>query len=370
MLYRRHFIKDLTLHAAGIFLILLIIITSTQAIKLLGHAANGQIAADAVAVLIGLWSLNMAPLLLVLTVYISLLSVLTAYWRNSEMPVYLASGISLTQWINPVLRFAVPFAVLVTVLQLSILPWAEQRAREFAELLRQKQEVSMVESGVFRSLGKKDGRVYFVEQFDAEAGTMHNLFVRERDEQGRENVVFAHDGKFTITNGQRTLELNRGYHYSGVPGNADFRRAAFEHMSIVINTTPKIVNPVESRKTIPTLQLFGSSQPEYRAELIWRLSMPIALLILSLLTIPLSYFNPRSGHTYNILFAIGFFLIYQNGQTLLRDAVSDGRLNFWLGLLPMHLIMLAAFMLLLRIRNQPARPFFQAATHVLQGGKE
>lgn len=370
MLYRRHFIKDLTFQAAGVFIILLIIITSTQAIKLLGKAASGQIATEAVAVLIGLWTLNMTPLLLVLTVYISLLSVLTTYWRNSEMPVYLASGVSLTQWINPVLRFAIPFAVLVTILQLSILPWAEQRAKEFAELLKQKQEISLIEPGVFRSLGKKDGRVYFVEQFDAEAGNMRNLFVREKDDQGRESVVFARDGHFTLTNGQRTLELNKGYHYSGIPGQTDYRRAAFEHMSIVISTTPKIIDPIESRKTIPTLQLFGNPQPEYRAELIWRLSMPIAVLILGLLAIPLSYFNPRSGHTYNILFAIAFFLFYQNGQTLLRDAVSDGRLNFWAGMLPMHLIMLAIVAILIHIRNQPARPFMQAVLRLSKGGKE
>ncbi len=49
----------------------------------------------------------------------------------------------------------------------------------------------------------------------------------------------------------------------------------------------------------------------------WRISLTVSVLLLCLLAVPLSYFNPRSGHTYNILIAIGLFLIYQNGLTLL-----------------------------------------------------
>lgn len=85
---------------------------------------------------------------------------------------------------------------------------------------------------------------------------------------------------------------------------------------------------------------------------------------------PLSYFNPRTGHTYNILIAIGFYLIYQNGLTFLRNAVEEGKLNFWLGMLPLHLLILAAAILLLRVRSLPAQPFWQALKNSLKGGAE
>lgn len=39
----------------------------------------------------------------------------------------------------------------------------------------------------------------------------------------------------------------------------------------------------------------------------WRISLTVSVLLLCLLAVPLSYFNPRSGHTYNILIAIGLF---------------------------------------------------------------
>ncbi|KPN72548.1 LPS export ABC transporter permease LptF [Neisseria sp. 83E34] len=368
MIYQRNFIKELTFTAIGIFLVLLAILVSTQAINLLGRAADGRVAVDAVAALIGFWTLGMTPLLLVLTAYISTLTVLTRYWRDSEMSVWLACGLSLKQWVRPVMQFAVPFAILIAVMQLAVLPWAELRSREFAEILKQKQELSLVEQGVFRALGKSNGRIYFVERFDTESGIMKNLFLREYDDKGRESIVFAKEGTFSLKDNKRTLELSNGYRYNGSAGKADWNEVSFQHLSLVISATPKIINPIDHRRTIPTMKLFGSDNPQYQAELMWRLSLPISVLLLSMLAVPLSYFNPRTGHTYNILFAIGFFLIYQNGLTFLRNAVEDGKLNFWLGLLSMHLIILGSAIILLRIRSMPAQPFPQALKTALKGG--
>ncbi|MCT6882376.1 MAG: LptF/LptG family permease, partial [Snodgrassella alvi] len=105
----------------------------------------------------------------------------------------------------------------------------------------------------------------------------------------------------------------------------------------------------------------------YKAELMWRLSLPISVIILALLALPLSYFNPRTGHTYNILIAIAIFLIYQNGLTFLRDLVENGRIPLWLGIIPMHLLMFLVFLFLLRWRDMPSAPFRTAFTSLLGG---
>ena len=318
MIYQKNFIKELSFTAVGIFVVLLAVLVSTQAINLLGRAADGRVAIDAVLALVGFWVIGMTPLLLVLTAFISTLTVLTRYWRDSEMSVWLSCGLALRQWIRPVMQFAVPFAILIAVMQLWVMPWAELRSREYAEILKQKQELSMVEAGEFNSLGKRNG-----------------------------------------------------YRYSGTPGKADYNRVSFQNLSLIISTTPKLIDPVSHRRTIPTSQLIGSSNPQHQAELMWRISLTVSVLLLCLLAVPLSYFNPRSGHTYNILVAIGLFLIYQNGLTFLRNAVEDGKIHFWLGLLPMHIIMFAIAVVLLRVRSMPSQPFWQAVgkSLTLKGGK-
>ena len=358
MIYQKQFIKETTLTAIAIFIVVLAILVFTQGINLLGRAADGRVAIDAVVALVGFWTLGMTPLLLVLTAYISILTVLTRYWRDSEMSIWLASGLSLKQWLKPVLAFALPLAILVAVMQLAVLPWAELRSREYAEILKQKQNLSLVEAGSFQALGKKNGRVYFVETFDTDKGEMKNLFIREIDEQGRDSVVFAKSGHFDLSNHQRTLVLEQGYRYSGTAGKGDFDQVAFEKLNLIITTTPKLVNPIDHRRTIPSMQLLGSDNPKYLAELMWRISLPLTVLLLSFLAIPISYFNPRSGSSYHVLLAVGFFLLYQNGLTLLRDAVEDGKIGFWVGLLPMHLLILGCAVVLLRMRSMPAQPFW------------
>ena len=358
MIYSKQFIKEATLAAIGIFFVVLAILVFTQGINMLGRAADGRVAIDAVATLIGFWTLGMTPLLLVLTAYISTITVLARYWRGSEMAVWLASGLGLWRWVRPVMAFALPLAVLVAVMQTAVMPWAEYRSREFAEILKQKQNLSLVEAGTFREIGGSGGRVYFVETFDTENGVMKNLFVRETDEQGRDSVVFAKEGHFDLSGNLRTLVLDNGYRYSGIAGRGDFDTASFERLNLVINATPKIINPISHQRTVPTMQLIGSSNLKYQAELLWRISLPITVLLLSLLAIPLSYSNPRSGSSYHVLLAVGFFLLYQNGLTMLRHAVGSGKIPFWAGFLP-HLFIAACAVVLLRMRAMPARPFWQ-----------
>lgn len=362
MIYQKQFLKDATYAAVAIFFVVLAILVFTQGINLLGRAADGRVAIDAVVALIGFWTVGMTPLLVVLTAYISVLTILTRYWRDSEMAVWLSSGLGLKQWVKPVLGFALPLAVLVAVMQLAVIPWAELRSREYAELLKQQQSLSFVQSGTFAELGKNSGRVYFVDTFDVENGQMKNLFLRETDKNGRDSVVFAKSGQFDLSNNRRTLMLSQGYRYSGLAGQGDFDEVSFEKLDLIISTVPKLINPIEHRRTIPTLQLLHSDNPQYQAELMWRISLPLTVLVLSFLAIPLSYFNPRTGQSYHVLWAVGFFLLYQNGLTLLRDAVEEGKISFWLGFLPMHVLMVGCAIILMKMRNRPAQSFWQGLT--------
>ena len=219
MIYQRNFIKELSFTAVGIFVVLLAVLVSTQAINLLGRAADGRVAIDAVLALVGFWVIGMTPLLLVLTAFISTLTVLTRYWRDSEMSVWLSCGLALKQWIRPVMQFAVPFALLIAVMQLWVMPWAELRSREYAEILKQKQELSLVEAGEFNNLGKRNGRVYFVETFDTESGIMKKPVPARAGQKTATTTSFLPKRAiFSLTDNKRTLELRDGYRYSGTPG--------------------------------------------------------------------------------------------------------------------------------------------------------
>lgn len=353
MIYRKTFVKEVSLTAAGVFLLLLAVLVAVQAVKLLGGAAGGRVAVDAVLTLLAFWTVSLLPVVLILTAYIGSLTVLSRYWRDSEMSVWLSSGLSLYAWIKPLSAFALPFVVLTAAVSLWLMPWTESKSREFAEVLKQKQEAALIRPGVFQELGGSRPRVYFVEHFDAGSGEARGLFIRERQADGRDTLITAEYGRFTENKQRRTLELSGGRRYSGTPGQADYNVVAFDRMSLLVGTAPKSVRQNTHRRTLPTSVLWNSSDPRHRSELMWRLTMPISIPVLVLLTLPLSYSNRRSRRNYSLIFAITAFAVYQNGLNMVRSGIDKDLIPFWFGLTVPHLLMLAAAGCLLYRYSRP-----------------
>src|SRR2546430_13410618 len=75
-------------------------------------------------------ALNYLPVLLSLTLFITVLMTLSRSYRESEMVIWFGSGLSLLAWIRPVLLFAAPLVALVAVLALFLSPWAIGKAEE------------------------------------------------------------------------------------------------------------------------------------------------------------------------------------------------------------------------------------------------
>jgi len=86
--------------------------------------------------------------------------------------------------------------------------------------------------------------------------------------------------------------------------------------------------------------------PVYRAELVWRLSLPLAATVLALLAIPLSFVNPRAGRSANMLLALITYLLYNNLVTVSQAWVADGKISFTVGMIAVHLFMLCLLPLL------------------------
>ncbi|PKT94794.1 LPS export ABC transporter permease LptF, partial [Neisseria meningitidis] len=156
----------------------------------------------------------------------------------------------------------------------------ELRSREYAEILKQKQELSLVEAGGVNRLGKRNGRGFFVGTFDTETGIMKNLFLREQDKNGGDNNIFAKKGNFSLKDNKRPPEMRHGYRYSATPGRPDYNQFPFQNLTLITSPPPNLIAPFPHRRTIPTAQLIGSSNPQHQAELMWRISLTVSVLLL------------------------------------------------------------------------------------------
>src|ERR1019366_8274206 len=104
-IFSRSLIREFAVTGALVSSILLGIMVLTQLIRLLGDSVSGILAVEGVMALVGFTTLNYLPIVLSVSLYLSVLLTLTRSYRDSEMVVWFSSGIGLTRWIRPVMGF-------------------------------------------------------------------------------------------------------------------------------------------------------------------------------------------------------------------------------------------------------------------------
>ena len=348
MVFRKALLRELATIALGTFLVLLGITLTTQVVRFLGQAASGAITSAGVVALLGFTLLSYLPVLLSLTLFIAVLMTLTRSYRDSEMIVWFSCGVSLTQWVRPVLIFALPLVFTIGLLSLVLSPWAVSKAEEFRRLMESRDDVSAVSPGVFRESRHAD-RVYFVEEVSGEENLVANVFVSSTQHQ-KTGVMVAEKGfQETMPNGDRFLVLVNGRRYEGEAGTAEYRIAEFERYAMRIEVS-EMVARAPTTKTTPTLELLNNRTPANMAELSWRIGLPISALLLSLLAIPLSFVNPRAGRSANLLLALLIYATYSNLLSIMQASLAQSRIDLATGLWGVHALM-AALLLILYYRR-------------------
>lgn len=362
-LFQRSVVSELSSHAGVVFSTLVVVWLSVLLVRLLGDAAAGSIGADVVLGLATFSTITALPTVITVSVFIAVLTAVSRSYRESEMVVWFASGLSLASWIRPVLRFVVPAVVLVSLLTLLVAPWAYRQIGEYRLRFEQRSDISRVVVGNF---GETSGgrRVFVVEAPHREGEELGNVFVRELAEDGTTVSVVTSAGARTeiMENGDRFLVLDQGQRYDVVPGKLETQLVHFERYGVRLERSDEGDAAAAARaeaeniiKARPLSLLLSDGTDRAAGELLWRLSMPLVLLNLALIALPLGAVNPRLGRSGDLLMAGLIAMLYLNLLNLLRSWVAGGTLPFALGIWPLHLaVALLAFWLLrarLRVRG-------------------
>ncbi len=344
MIFLRALLREFGQLATAVFLTLFLIALTTQLVRLLGKAAGGKIPSDAVVAFLGFFALNALPVLLSLTLFITVLLTVARSYRDSEMVIWFSSGLSLAAWIRPVLLFALPLVTVIAALTLVIAPWTVQMAEKYRSQVDARDDVSRVDPGVFGESRSRD-RVFFVESVTGDRATVQNVFINSV-QHGRNGVMFSKTGTVeTAPNGDRYIVLFDGRRYEGVPGEAEYRVMDFQRYAARVESATG-EDPAPTHKSLSTLALLQNPSNINRAELLWRIGVPLSALILALLAIPMSFVNPRAGRSVNLLFALLTYLVYSNLLTVSQAQVAQGTLDFSIGWWLVHAVMFAAMVVL------------------------
>jgi lipopolysaccharide export system permease protein len=331
MIFERSVQRELGTIAGGVFTAVVALWITVVLVRTLGDAAGGRVGNEAVLTLIALSTLNVLPTVLVVTLFVSVLMTLTRAYRDSEMVVWFSAGLSLTAWIKPVLRFALPLVGAIAVLSLVVTPWANRQITDYRERFAKRSDIAKVAAGQFRESGSAD-RVFFVEGLTSDLSKVQNVFVRWVQSNSW-SVIAAKTGRMEdMPNGDRFLILEKGRRYDTVPGEREFKVTSFERYGVKVAERNEVEVSEQSTKATPTRQLlrdFGNLRN--RGEILWRVGLPLAALNFALLAIPLAFANPRRGRSASLMIALLGFFTYLNAISLVQANVVQGRIGFWPG---------------------------------------
>ena len=342
MIFHRSLLREFANLAVAVFLSLFLIALTTRLIRLLGQAAGGKIPSDAVVAFLGFSALSVLPVLLSLTLFITVLLELTRSYRDSEMVIWFNSGLSLAAWTRPVLMFAAPLVFVIALLSFVISPWSAQMSEHYRSRVDARDDVSRVDPGAFGE-SKSRERVFFVESIAGDQSSVQNVFVNSLQHR-RTGVMMSERGFMEYApNGDQFLVLRSGRRYEGTPGEADFRLMEFERYATRIQTKEGD-EPVATHKSLSTLALIESPTHPNLGELLWRIGMPVSALLLALLAIPMSFVNPRAGRSVNLLFALLTYMVYSNLLSVSQARVAQGKLAFSTGWWLVHAVMLVVLL--------------------------
>ena len=353
MLYRRSLTREMGLTTGAVLTVLAAISLVVLFIRLLGDVARGELANEAVFVFLGFSLLYFLPVLMTIALFAGVLLPLSRMWRDSEMVIWFNAGLSLMQWMRPVLTFAVPFSLVILLLTLVLNPWVQTKKSVYSQDLRSRSESALIAPGLFAESGAGQ-RVYYVESLNPLTGIVRNVFMRSMID-GQLGLVVAREGDHTqLPDGSRYLVFKDGRRYEGTPGQLDYRIVQFERYWMRLD--PVAAERHVHIRQMSVAELLADPTPPARAQLLWRVGVPISALILAVMAIPLSFVNTRARRSYGMVIALLLYFVYNNLLSLSQAWVAQDKLNPWIGMGASHLLMLSAVVILFYRRSRQHSP--------------
>ncbi len=353
MLYRRALTREMGLTTGAVLTVLVAISLVVLFIRLLGDVARGELANEAVFVFLGFSLLYFLPVLMTIALFAGVLLPLSRMWRDSEMVIWFNAGLSLMQWMRPVLTFAMPFSLVILLLTLVLNPWVQTKRSEYSQELKSRSESALIAPGLFAESGAGQ-RVFYVESLNPLTGIVRNVFMRSMID-GQLGLVAAREGDHTqLPDGSRYLVFKDGRRYEGTPGQLDYRIVQFERYWMRLD--PVAAERHVNIRQMSVAELLADTTPPARAELLWRVGVPISALILAVMAIPLSFVNTRARRSYGLVVALLLYFVYNNLLSLSQAWVAQDKLNPWIGMGASHLLMLSAVVILFYRRSRQHSP--------------
>jgi lipopolysaccharide export system permease protein len=331
----RYIFREIAVTWFGVTMVLLLILLTNQFARVLGDVAKGKLPKNAAFDVIGLSAAQYLTVLVPIGLFLSIMLALGRLYRDSEMPAMMACRVGPSGIYRPLAWLLAPLALGVAWLSMDGAPMALTAVDRIGAEARREADLASIEPGRFTIFGP-DQAVVYGESVTAD-GVMEKVFMQRQVADGRVEVVIAERGEQLESEDENTrlLVLHNGRRYEGVPGTTQFRVVEFAEHGIPFQL-PSLDAPDPRPRAMPFQQLWASNELAHIAELQWRVSIPLATILLAMLAVPLSNSQPRAGRYGRLGIGLLVFIIYLNMLSAAKAWVEQATLSPALGLWWVH----------------------------------
>lgn len=330
--------------------VLLVIMIGNVLARSLGRVTDGVIAPDALLSLVAVKSISLLVTLIPLGLYLGVLLAHGRFYRDNEMSVMQACGVGWKDLFRPTAFVGLVGVCLIAILTIFATPWAARYEQTLKQELQERSGLGFLTPGRF--IESKDGKnVFFTQDISSTNTQFEKVFMYRRQSDGTPAVDTARIASYQVdrASGNEYLVFSDGQTVVGVPGEAASTVTTFKRQGI-LRPRDDAEEPEVRSKGKTVTQLLSSSELVDKAEFQWRISIPLAALLLALLAVPLSYTSPREGRFSKMAIAILLYIPYANLLVLARKWITAGTIPSWIGLWPVHLLFVVLIFWLLSKR--------------------
>jgi lipopolysaccharide export system permease protein len=335
MLFHSSIRKELARSFGASLVVLFTIVLTMLLIRTLGLASKGSVNPQEIMLVLGYTVLGQMPTILTLALFISIVFTLSRMYRDSEMIIWFASGRSLAGFLAPVMRFAWPVLLVITLMVLLVWPWANQQIDSMRTRFERRGDLERVAPGQFQE-SSSGRRVFFIDKDTASGAEGRNVFISSQEPDGREVITSARSGRIEWQQDRQVLLLNNGQRLESSAVDGQLQVSEFEVYGTQIGSADVLGDGGNALKSRPSWRLAGEPSPENLGELGWRIGIAISALNFVLIAVATTVGNPRAGRGGNLFFVLFAFVFYTNLLNLGKNWVATGAFSLPGFLLLLH----------------------------------
>ncbi len=357
MIILRYLTREILLTTAVISFGLFLLFFGNRFSQYLDEAVNGELDLAAIFVILAYKIPDIMVLILPVAFFLSILIAYGRFYSDNEMVVMSSGGISPTRILLNTSVSAVVVALVVGGLSLFVVPHSVEKVEQIKVQQAKRNLFDLLHPGRFEHFSEDDPRIYYFERFSSGGKVINQVLIADvnadPEREGVTGLITAKSAREmeVSTTGHRYLVLNQGHQYLGKAGELDYQVSHFDSTGNLVRQADEDVpyrNYYERQTTAFLLQHEG---PKYQAELQWRVSLPILVIVLTLIAVPLSYTDPRRGRYAKIFPAFIPTIVYLSLLLIAKDYVQDQRVPPIIGMWWVHALFLAVAIALLFWNN-------------------